>query len=177
MDRWRDGIDATWNHQFVARQGDGEYPVEFNPEFLKEFPDDGFASPIYPIGDQRSHMGGWRSEDGLDTTDPERWSDPRSLENEAGHEFGHLIGIPDEYGRSQGSFEEITGRPPAQEELSASGKAQARGSVMGTTGDSALPRHLSHIEAWLNGLSEDDAPISIERLEPATCRQLPADED
>lgn len=122
IERWHDGIDATWNNQFIARQGNTEFPIEFWPEFIRDWKElpDGFNT-VEAGGSARSDMRHWRSEDPYRPDDPKRWSDQDSLELEAGHEFGHLINIPDEYGHGPGVFEKITGRSPDPAELRSDG--------------------------------------------------------
>ena len=79
--KWEQGIDAHWNHKFRLRSGAKALDVWFVPVFV--YHDTGAHHQVtVTTGDARSDEGNWHSED---------------VPTVAAHEFGHMLGNPDEY--------------------------------------------------------------------------------
>ena len=146
VSRWADGIDATWNDQFeITRNGD-RFPLTFHPEFSRERK--GNENIVGDAGAGPADSRYWQTIDKHSIDPTKGLNDRHSVENAAAHEFGHLMGIPDEYGWDPNTFRAITGREAEEHEIRA-GTAQAADNGMGTVGEPMLPRHLKHLEEWL----------------------------
>ena len=79
--RWEEGINRHWNGKFRLRNGAQSLDVYFLPVFV--FYDDNAHHDVRVLpGDERSARTRWYEDDSADT---------------AAHEFGHMIGNPDEY--------------------------------------------------------------------------------
>jgi hypothetical protein len=79
--RWERGIDRYWNGKFRLRNGGQTLDVYFLPVFV--FYDTSAHHNVRVLpGDERSAMRRWYEDDSEDT---------------AAHEFGHMLGNPDEY--------------------------------------------------------------------------------
>lgn len=94
--RWFDHIRTIWN-RFDAVGGTGErLAVTFDPQTVSSGEDN--VVRIRP-GEGRSDAGNWFAEDpDSDTT--------------AAHEFGHMIGLEDEYQRTHADYKRLTGEEP-----------------------------------------------------------------
>lgn len=79
---WEDGIKRRWNGKFRLRSGAKTLEVWFLPIFVYWDPSPHHDVTVMP-GEGRSSEHKWHEEDSADT---------------AAHEFGHMIGNPDEYG-------------------------------------------------------------------------------
>ena len=79
--RWERGIDRYWNGKFRFRNGGQTLDVYFLPVFVFWDPSAHHNVRVLP-GDERSARTRWYEDDSEDT---------------AAHEFGHMIGNPDEY--------------------------------------------------------------------------------
>ena len=77
--RWRSGIEEVWNNHFAAFNGTTRLNIVFVPLFTPEHPDE--VVTVKP-GSGRADQTTW-FEEGTGRT--------------AAHEFGHMIGNPDEY--------------------------------------------------------------------------------
>ena len=107
---WRSGIERVWNNHFVATNGAARLRVIFVPLFTEEIPN---HTVQIVHGEGRS--------------DEHKWYLQSVNGDVIAHEFGHMVGNPDEY-RLPGRTSDI----PANLGLSA-GEAQ-RSSVQGITG-------------------------------------------
>ena len=161
LERWSNGIDYAWNDQFELERNGDKFPIEFHPEFTRDRTSDATA-----IGATRGHseMRRWLTEDRHGRTTESALRDPDSVETTAGHEFGHLIGNPDEYGHSRDDLNEITGRTRDWAE-----GTTERGSGMGTSGDPMLPRHLQMIADWIETRDPDGGTPTITAKYPGEC--------
>jgi len=85
MSEWRNGIQKAWNNRFTATNGSERLNVVFAPTFVNEAADNpDFTvevdeSPKYVRADETD----WWAKNSGDTV---------------AHEFGHMLGNPDEYG-------------------------------------------------------------------------------
>jgi hypothetical protein len=168
LQRMYDGIDATWNNQFeVCRNGECA-PVQFAPEFRRER--QGNENIIGDAGAGPTNVRYWQTEDEHPIAPEDRLNDRGSVELAAGHEFGHLLGIPDEYGRSPANFEAVTGRPPTVDEIQRNGTVKAADNGMGTTGEPMLPRHLQHMADWVEAQDPEGGTVTIRARPDAECQ-------
>lgn len=81
VSRWEQGISRRWNGKFRLRHKAETLDVWFIPMFVYHDPSAHHDVTVHP-GDERSDENDWHEEDSGDT---------------AAHEFGHMIGNPDEY--------------------------------------------------------------------------------
>jgi hypothetical protein len=145
IDEWRRGIEDNWNGRFRATNGTTSLNVVFVPVFTDQ-------SPHHTI---TVHRGSGRADQA------NLFAQSNGLT--VAHEFGHMIGNPDEYGLP-GSDAEIpaTSRLTADERARSSVEgltgtaAPARpgghrlGGIMGDKVGGALPRHAWPAVSWYN---------------------------
>jgi hypothetical protein len=81
VSRWEQGISRRWNGKFRLRHKAETLDVWFIPMLVYHDPSAHHDVTVHP-GDKRSDENDWHEEDSGDT---------------AAHEFGHMIGNPDEY--------------------------------------------------------------------------------
>lgn len=101
-----DAIKMTWN-RFVAERTDDAEPheqvaIEFDPQSVTSAPDNSVQllhSPD-PTKPSRSDASHWFVDD------------TARLSYLAAHEFGHMIGLEDEYQRGHEDFQRVVGAPP-----------------------------------------------------------------
>jgi hypothetical protein len=109
MNEWRSGIEAAWNKPFYAWNGTTQLTIVFIPIFTAQNP---HHTVLVQPGNERSDETHWYEEDSGTTI---------------AHEFGHMLGNPDEY-RLPGRISEI----PAS--LGLTPEQARRSSVEGITG-------------------------------------------
>lgn len=86
--QWEQGINSLWNNQFALVSADQAFPVLFDVKFVED--GGGEHHDITVIaGAGRSNANTWYVEE-------EGWG-PDYHEEKAAHEYGHLIGVFDEY--------------------------------------------------------------------------------
>jgi hypothetical protein len=72
----------------------------------------------------------------------------------AAHEFGHMVGLEDEYRLTAADYRRLTGTAPPAGPAPAGGYTwtgpAGAGSLMGTTAGPVEGRHLRPFVAWLN---------------------------
>lgn len=140
--RWRAGIEGVWNNHFYAWNGTTQLTIVFVPMFTDAAPD--HTVEVAP-GDDRSDESHWYEEDDGTTI---------------AHEFGHMIGNPDEY-RLPGTAAEIpasmglsqadTNRTNVQGITGQTGSSDTTLSgIMGSESRTALPRHVWPILDFYN---------------------------
>ena len=95
---WQSEVDSIWNKFVVTESGGRELPI------IMEMGDD--SSGYHHIDVVENETPGKYS--GSDRANAGMWY-PAMKEWAVPHEFGHLIGLPDEYQRSHADFTEITG--------------------------------------------------------------------
>ena len=81
--RWRRQIDNYWNNRFVASNGTSTLSIVFLPLFVYNADDNPHFTVNVKAGSGRANVSNWHVEDDEEDT--------------AAHEFGHMIGNPDEY--------------------------------------------------------------------------------
>jgi len=142
MNEWRTGIEAAWNKPFYAWNGTTQLTIVFVPIFTTQSPH--HTVQVLP-GSARSDETHWHEEDSGAT---------------AAHEFGHMLGNPDEYrlpGRvseipasmgltpeqaRRSSVEGITGRPGSSDTTFTG--------IMGAVSGTAEKRHIQPILDFYN---------------------------
>ena len=158
MSRWRSGIQGIWNNRFSLTNGTATLRLVFDPVFTEQNPH--HTVKVDPR-DGRSDEGTWYEND----------SDPLTVP----HEFGHMLGNPDEY-NLPGSMAEIpasAGLSPAEQRRSSwegiygrarpqsSGGYDAPGSIM-SSGRTVERRHVQNILGFFNAhLSSGEAPFRL----------------
>ncbi|MBN2388413.1 MAG: DUF4157 domain-containing protein [Anaerolineales bacterium] len=170
---WRTGIDSIWNNRFVAANGASRLRIIFQPFFDNNDPNPNIVityvnSPDY----QRSYETCW-------------WSGANG--RTIAHEFGHMLGNPDEY-NLPGRISEISAPvcyPSGRGCIVLSPQDELRNTVEGLTGEerpaqvgghdlptimgsgrTVAPRHVLPILEWYNAnmLPADEAPYALERV-------------
>ena len=143
---WRTGIESKWNSAFHIENGK-RLAIVFEPQFdgpvthhridvhkappvKREDTENWYAGPnALPTGTAATK----------DTTDGDT----------AAHEFGHLIGMDDEYHLTAADYTKYTGAAPPPGPMPASGYDTT--SVMGTAGTGPVEgRHVRPFVDWLN---------------------------
>ena len=139
---WTNGISGKWNSHFRVANVTRELPIMFEP--IWNSPDEHHEIELHLPPVDREDAANWYagpiadpSHDTQDTTDG----------NTAAHEFGHLVGLADEYNLTAPMYEEVTGSAPT-------GAMPADGydtpSVMGDHLESGRGAPLAPFVAWLN---------------------------
>lgn len=99
VEEWFSAIRATWNRYKAVNQESGEeMAIVFDPQSVT-----GGADNVVEIlpGSGRANAGQWYAED------------PDGGET-ASHEFGHMIGLEDEYQRTHGDYKRLVGTDPPE---------------------------------------------------------------
>jgi hypothetical protein len=148
---WRDGINAVWKGAFHVENADGKkLPIVFDPVF-------GASNPHHkiellpPVLDKasgklvkgRADAGHWYAGPNANSVAPEDTTNGLS----AAHEFGHLVGLTDEYQLAKADYERIVGPAPAAVEPPGGFTSHT---IMGDKTGGAEVRHMSAFVAWLN---------------------------
>jgi peptidoglycan hydrolase-like protein with peptidoglycan-binding domain len=108
---WLQDIKDVWNSYKAVEVGKPqprEYKIQFNPEKSSSAPHDVTVKKPEPNGDDRSDSRNWYVSD--------------TRKGLAPHEFGHIIGLEDEYNR------------PEEEAVAVSGQEPTIGALKSTTG-------------------------------------------
>jgi hypothetical protein len=165
---WRDGIDAIWKDKFHVENADGKkLPIVFQPQF-------GAANPHHkiellpPIEDKitghlvkgRADAGHWYAGPNANSVTPEDTTNGLS----AAHEFGHLIGLADEYQLTKADYERIVGPAPAATEPAGGFTSHT---IMGDKSGGAIARHMTTFVNWLNKhLRTGEKPYTVKAGPP-----------
>lgn len=99
---WQSQIDNVWNQYALVEPGGQKIPIE-----MSLVDDSGASRTIRVVQNETPGTYG-----GNDRANAAKWY-PVMPASTAPHEFGHLIGLEDEYQRSKEDFEEITGAAPS----------------------------------------------------------------
>ena len=141
---WRAGIQNRWNGHFHADNGRRRLTILFDPQFTSDKAD--HTVKIHPGPKGREDQANWYAGPRVgDTTSGDT----------AAHEFGHMIGLEDEYRLTLLDFMRVVGRGPTPAEIANPGGPYAGYSVtlpalMRTGGGDVQGRHLRPFLAWLN---------------------------
>ncbi|PTX62126.1 uncharacterized protein DUF4157 [Kordia periserrulae] len=133
---WLAGIRSRWNGHFHI-QGPRRLAIEFDPVFTD---DDNHISVEVHSGSGRANRSNWYLS---------------SSTNTIAHEFGHIIGLEDEYRLSTAEYTRLIGSSPTAAGSTATTHAAsssftASDSVMGVNTQRVHRRHLSSFVSWLN---------------------------
>jgi hypothetical protein len=110
--RWNQEIDARWNRFAAVEPGGRKVPINLSMR------DDPGESRVIQV--HRNKVPGVVSPE--DRANAGEWFEVMGPTT-APHEFGHYIGLEDEYQRTHGDFRRITGGAPATGPANASGKS------------------------------------------------------
>ncbi len=148
-DEWLFGIRQIWNNRFRFTNGKTSLPLVFNPRIVKG--NAHFKVLVHPGAAKKG-----------DPTNEDNWHEDDDPFTGIPHEFGHMLGNPDEYNvpgktteisrttgmteaeKRRSSWEGITGQPRPRRQGGYDKK-----NVMGTGGQ-AFRRHVSKILAFFN---------------------------
>ena len=149
---WRDGIDAVWKDAFHVENADGKkLPIVFDPVFNAGNPHHTIKL-VPPVEDKvtghlvkgRADAGKWYAGPNANSVPPEDTTNGLS----AAHEFGHLVGLTDEYQLAKADYERIVGPAPAAVEPPGGFTSHT---IMGDKTGGAELRHMTEFVNWLNG--------------------------
>lgn len=101
VERWFNYIRGIWNRFTAVNDATGEeIAIVFDPQSVTSEPDN--VVEIKP-GNGRSDAANW-------------FADDPDSDNTAAHEFGHMIGLEDEYQRTHTDYKRLVGEEPAEGE-------------------------------------------------------------
>ena len=160
---WRDGIEAMWKDKFHLENADGrKLPIIFEPLF-------GAANPHHtiellpPVEDKltghlvkgRADAGHWYAGPNANSVTPEDTTNGLS----AAHEFGHLVGLADEYQLAKADYERIVGPAPAATEPPGGFTSHT---LMGDKSGGVEARHMAAFATWANAhLRAGEKPYTV----------------
>lgn len=140
---WRTGIEAAWNGAFHVTNGRRRLPVVFEPIFNTY--DHHTTIELHKPPIVREDSGNWYAGPTANGGATQDTTDGPT----AAHEFGHLIGMRDEYNMTAADFRALTGTAPPPGPAPASGYSTT--TIMGTAGTGPVDRrHVQPFVDWLN---------------------------
>ncbi len=148
---WRDGINTMWNGKFHVENPDGrKLPIVFDALFGAPDPHHKIEL-LAPVVDKgtghlvkgRANAGQWYAGPNANSVTPEDTTNALS----AAHEFGHLVGLADEYQLTKADYERIVGPAPAATEPAGGFDAHT---IMGDKTGGVEARHMATFVAWMN---------------------------
>jgi hypothetical protein len=140
---WENGIAAKWNNAFHVENG-RRLPIVFEPVWVPNNAHHEIKLHKPPVvrEDAANWYAGPNANPGpgaaQDTTDA----------NTAAHEFGHLIGLADEYNLTAADYQKMTGSAPPPGPMPAGGYDTT--SVMAVITGPVEGRHMRPFVNWLN---------------------------
>jgi hypothetical protein len=140
---WQNGIAAKWNGAFHVENG-RRIPIVFEPVWNASSAHHDIELHKPPV--VREDAANWYAGPAVNTA-PGATQDTTDA-NTAAHEFGHLIGLADEYNLTAADYQRITSTPPPAGPAPASGYTTT--SVMGTITGPVEGRHMRPFVDWLN---------------------------
>ena len=141
---WETNIESAWN-RFNIANGEVTIPLNFDIVFTSGNPHHVVnVHPNAPVGWPSVDMNNW-------------WTQSLISPN---HEFGHMLGNPDEYFISAEHFREILGYLPSEApagevttdtDTAGTSRYATTNSIMGSNSGAAVqPRHLDYFVDWVN---------------------------
>ena len=141
---WETNIESAWN-RFNVANGEVTIPLNFDIVFTSSNPHHVVnVHPNAPVGWPSVDMNNW-------------WTQSLISPN---HEFGHMLGNPDEYFISAEHFREILGYLPSEApagevttdtDVAGTSRYATTNSIMGSNSGAAVqPRHLDYFVDWVN---------------------------
>jgi hypothetical protein len=141
---WRDGIANRWNNKFHVAN-DRHLAVVFEPEFTNSDPH--HTVELHPPPIDREDSGNWYAGP---TANADSSVPPDTTTGDtAAHEFGHLVGLEDEYRLTAQDFERLIGHAPTAADADDEIGYTDPGLMSAGQGD-VQGRHLRTFVAWLN---------------------------
>jgi hypothetical protein len=140
---WESNIETAWKN-FNLTNGAANLPLRFDCVFTA-------SNPHHEVDVHPGIPSGWP---GVDMTN---WYTGRLVS--PNHEFGHMLGNPDEYFVSQAHYTAITGEDPTAaapgtvvSETDTAGKTRYANQtgIMGVSSQPVQPRHLDYFVRWIN---------------------------
>ncbi len=173
--RYKQGIRDAWDNAYSFIDSDGtRRAVRVAPQMSTERPEnlrDGYFNRVSAARGSAEDMYNWSTTDQRRPPGAgEEWESwaPGSVNRTAAHEAGHYLLAPDVYGRSEDSFETLTGRPPEsyEQQFTSDGVPyfHQRNALMGDNG-ADLPRTMPGLSAAISKARGDD--VTLEPNEPA----------
>jgi hypothetical protein len=160
---WRDGIESMWKDKFHLENADGKkLPIVFEPVWNAANPHHTIEL-LPPIKDKatgklvkgRADAGHWYAGPNANSVAPEDTTNGLS----AAHEFGHLVGLADEYQLTKADYERIVGPAPSATEPPGGFTSH---SLMGDKSGGLEKRHMSAFAAWANArLRPGEKPYTV----------------
>lgn len=132
---WRFGIKFKWNNHFAFRNSRRTIPVIFEPFFVVSGHDHTVNVSSPTDTNSRANAENWFTNTGADT---------------AAHEFGHLLGLEDEYNLTLTRYVEVTGgkEPATQNQIG----GYTLPNVMGPSSRLPVGRHMMPFLMHLNNM-------------------------
>lgn len=140
---WQNGIAAKWNNAFHVENG-RTIPIVFEPVWNASSAHHEIELHKPPV--VREDAANWYAGPNVNTT-PGATQDTTDA-NTAAHEFGHLIGLADEYNLTAADYTKYTGSAPPPGPMPASGYDTT--SVMAVITGPVEGRHMRPFVNWLN---------------------------
>jgi hypothetical protein len=158
---WRNWIEAAWDNKFSLQNANHTLRIRVSCEFTN-------SNPHHTVHIYSTMSTGWPAYNmdhwyynqiaGVAPAGVPTYS-PRAMV----HEFGHMLGNPDEYGLSAADFQARTGAAPtaatatAQTDTAATTRYTARTSVMSQGSEPVQARHFDYFRDWINAHLRKDA--------------------
>jgi hypothetical protein len=140
---WQNGIAAKWNNAFHVENG-RRIPIVFEPVWNSSGAHHDIELHKPPV--VREDAANWYAGPSVNTG-PGAAQDTTDA-NTAAHEFGHLIGLADEYNLTAADYTKFTGSAPPAGPMPASGYDTT--SVMAVITGPVEGRHMRPFVNWLN---------------------------
>jgi hypothetical protein len=146
---WRAGIRNRWNGHFHLDNGTTKLAFDFDPVWVN-------SGAQHTIELHPPVTTGWRENSGNWYVGPTANADPTKTRDSttgdtAAHEFGHLIGLEDEYRLTAADFQRLVGTAPTAADKAGLGAPGFSHPGLMTAGIGDVEaRHLTTFVDWLN---------------------------
>jgi hypothetical protein len=156
---WESNIEGAWNNQFRVTNAIHTLALRFNCHFTD-------SDPHHTVNVHPGSPTGWPGVDMLN------WYTGRLVS--PNHEFGHMIGNPDEYFLSQAHYTAVTGENPTtapagnvttETDTAGNQRFSNQVGIMGVSSQPVQQRHMNSFLNWINRNRRTNADGSF--AEPA----------